>query len=393
MIVFDGARRVLHTRCMKYVSIYKRARSPYWWLRYYDPTVNKKVAKSSGIRIDDIRGRVRALDMARELSQTAIAQKPLVDNSGWESWVTDYFVYKYSYSPTTLKRVLGGWKVLRAFLSEKKVNAPAGVQYKHAQEWIEWRMRMKKHCGTFIKKNTAIAEFRFFTMLLREAARRGFILASPLERMGISKDKAKVKPEITPKQDKKILAALETKPEWMKVSYQVAMAQGCRLRETQVPLEDIHEARGVIVFDAKGDNLFATKLHPSLLPLVARKRAEGAARLCELPRMASKDWCFFFDSLGLPEHSFHCTRVTVITQLARAGVPIQQAMAFIGHADATIHGIYRRLSPQDLGAATDALSRPASNGTPETPGALQSNPPRPSHGRSARRGRGSQAAT
>ena len=72
--------------------------------------------------------------------------------------------------------------------------------------------------------------------------------------------------------------------------------------------------------------------------------------------MAAKEFHFFFKEIGLPHLCFHCTRVTVATRMARAGVPISEAMAFVGHASETIHRIYQRLAAADLSSAVAAVS-------------------------------------
>ena len=45
-----------------------------------------------------------------------------------------------------------------------------------------------------------------------------------------------------------------------------------------------------------------------------------------------------------------------ISSLKRAGVPISLAMAYVGHANETIHRVYQRLKPGDVGPAVAALS-------------------------------------
>ena len=76
---------------------------------------------------------------------------------------------------------------------------------------------------------------------------------------------------------------------------------------------------------------------------------------CALPVMAAKEWHTLFREIGLPHLCFHCTRVTVITRMAREGVPIAQAMRFVGHASEAIHRIYQRLAAPDCGWAIKAI--------------------------------------
>jgi integrase len=160
------------------------------------------------------------------------------------------------------------------------------------------------------------------------------------------------------------LAAKEAKKplpqRWMSICFEVGILQGCRLSETSVPLDHIDEQARTIRFRGKGKNgvphIFTTRLHEGLLPILAELRAAGVTHTCRLPPRASLEWWEFFRAHGLGHLCFHCTRVTVITRLARAGVPIQQAMRYVGHASETVHGIYQRLHAPDLGSATAALA-------------------------------------
>src|SRR5207253_6880592 len=76
--------------------------------------------------------------------------------------------------------------------------------------------------------------------------------------------------EIKDTEDEIIRRALRSAPEWMQVSYAIAMAQGCRFSETRVRLSDIDLRRGTILFHAKGGKVFETSLTPSLFPLIQR---------------------------------------------------------------------------------------------------------------------------
>jgi integrase len=195
-----------------------------------------------------------------------------------------------------------------------------------------------------------------------EALKRGWCETNPCAKLGIKKDDPDEKPEITPAEEDDIREALPAfvaqNPEaygHMVNSFEIAIHQGCRLRETQVLLTDIDTGRKTITFRAKGKKVFATQLHPKLIPLVNGLHASGEKVTCKVPMLASKHWRDFFDQLDLSHLSFHCTRVTVVTRLARAGVPISQAMSFVGHASRLIHRIYTRLQPGDLSLCIAAL--------------------------------------
>lgn len=344
---------------MKHVSIYRRARSPFWYLSFFDAATNGRVHKSTGVRVDDPLGRRKVLELARDKSEEAKALKPLVAASGWDAWVEPWLRMRYGTGhETTLSRALGAWNVLREWLDERRLATPAAIEHKHAADWVNWRTAQKRPNGGYITRNTALQDLKFFNMGMREAVRRGYCATCPTERQGFKPDAPRQKPEITDAQDRKIRRELKARkmPEWMVDSYEVGMAQGCRISETATPMEDIDERAGVITFDAKGDHKFATRLNPVLLPLIRRRRKQKKTLLVDMPSNGPRYWTFFLDDIGLPDHSFHCTRVTVVTKLARAGVPMAQAMAYVGHASELVHQIYMRLVPGDLSRAVAALS-------------------------------------
>ena len=227
--------------------------------------------------------------------------------------------------------------------------------------FLEWRTaQVKPVSKKHVSKNTALIDTKCMSVIMREAMRRDFCEGNHCERIGIPKDPPRQKPEITDEELKQIRRELRNRPEWMRVSFEIAIHQGCRLSETAVPMDRINLSAEEIQFWAKGrdgkPHIFTTKLHPGLKPLIQDLRRLGRTATCQLPRMAAKDWHFFFKECGLPHLCFHCTRVTVITRLARAGVSISQAMAYVGHASALIHQIYQRLTAKDVGASVAALA-------------------------------------
>ena len=142
----------------------------------------------------------------------------------------------------------------------------------------------------------------------------------------------------------------------MRDCFLVAMRQGCRLTETQVPLERIDLEKRVITFLAKGGRLHAAPLHPELVPLVRERAEAGCGTLVDLPAQPSPRWGEFFKQVGLPHLTFHCTRVTVVTRLCEAGFSESQTMAYVGHSSTLVHALYRKMRPSAVSALCEALS-------------------------------------
>jgi hypothetical protein len=350
-------------------SVYARENSPYWWMVYWDFAEGGRVWKSSKQRRDDPSGYKHALDLARRLAEDGEAGARQSVTSAWDTWVTDHLDLRYHDRSRTLAAELHRWRWIRAFLEERKIRVPAAVTYQHGIDFMAWRQKHKTRKGHG-GHNNALQELKLLGRIMREAVRRGYVHASPLERMSIPKHRVAEKPEMTDAEIAAIRAELEKREgalplpqRWMTISFEIALHQGCRIAETSIPLDRIDLNAGTVTILQKGSRLFTTRLHDALRPMITDLQRAGAKVTCILPARASIHWHLFFH--GRPERGikpvakrlcFHCTRVTVITRLARSGVPISQAMAYVGHADETIHRIYQRLAAPDLAACSAALA-------------------------------------
>jgi len=153
---------------------------------------------------------------------------------------------------------------------------------------------------------------------------------------------------------------LQSAPEWMRVSYDIAWHQGCRFSETCLPLSNVDLKRGTITFHAKGGKDFTAPLADELRPLFQRLKAERRKSTFEMPKMSSKAWWLFFKRLRLRHLCFHCTRVTFITRCYQAALPEHVVMKLVGHASTTVHRVYPRLAVEtDLQGYLRKLSEPA----------------------------------
>lgn len=361
-------RSLLHSvALMKYVSVYRRSRSPYWYLSFHDAATGRRKHKATVHRVDAPMGRRKALDEANELSREATASKSAAGDGQWGDWVEPYLRDRHAGSPGTCAGALGCWSHIREFLHDAKVLVPRALTYRHVVDFVGWRTLQRKkrgtRFGTTISKNTALREVGVLGSVMQEACRRGFAVTNPARGTGIKHVPAKVKPEIT---EQELATVREKLPVWvakdaevygyMPMAFEIAIHQGCRLTETSIPFDRIDFERGVVTLHTKGGKRFATRLHAALRPMLLARRDAGHPSSCVVPRFASLHWRKFFDWAGLTHLCFHCTRVTVVTRLARAGVPMSQAMSYVGHSSRLVHRVYTRLQPGDLSACEAALS-------------------------------------
>jgi integrase len=339
-------------------TIYTRKDSPFIWIKYRNEK-GVSVQESTGLRKDMRLDGKRAKELLAQKNLIEIQAGRVINAEFWQAWVPQFIKRRYLGKEKSFKAMVARWRNVESFLNEKLIYCPRQVSYRVALDFIEWR----KERGA--SHNTALHEVKAFSLVISEAVKLGFVHANTITRLGIQKQKAREKPEITKDQEEAIRLELKAVvngtnepkwPEWMSTAFELGIHQGCRIRETSVPFKDIDFERQTITFNAKGSKRFTTALHPNLLPILKKLKERGDQVTCELPALPSKWFWMFFKNLGMPGVSFHCTRVTVVTRLARAGVPMSQAMRFVGHASETIHRVYQRLGVDDLSACLTALS-------------------------------------
>lgn len=343
-------------------SLYKRSRSPFWWIKWRDE--RGKIQRESlclriGIGSETKRAREIRAERTLEEAKAATSVSRRGDKQDLVMWVPEWFRVRYSNSPLTLTKYQESWHAISAFFEERKIKRAEQVHREDVISFVEWRQKPSSPSVRASSRNTALHDLKVLRAILYEALRRGWANQNAAARLGLKADRSREKPEFSSAQIDLIRAKLKEfkKPEWMKISFEIAIHQGCRIKETSLALEDVDLKTNEITFTIKRGARHTTALHPALKPMFEKMRANGHKRTFDWHGNMSRDWARFFRRIGLKGYSFHCTRVTVVTRLARSGnVSEQQAMRFIGHANEPIHRIYQRLRTSDLKACVDAIS-------------------------------------
>lgn len=345
-------------------GVYERKGSPFWWIWHGHRDDRKQ--ESSGKRRSNPVGWKQAYDLAR-LRAGAAEGGVSGDESRWDAWVEDWLrvLLPNPENAGSLVTAKMHWKFIRAWLGSRSLLDPAGVTYAVAMEYFAWRQKNRRHQDR-PKVQTATIEMKLLRRVLGEAVRREFIPKNPLAELKLAKPIPKEKPEITAEEEVTIRSALAAreghlpwKERWMTVSFLFGIRHGWRINETSAPLDRVRFDSWEVLVRSKGNKWRTVPVHPELRPILADVKASGQKRSCAFPnndvKAASRAWSLFFrgsarDKIkGLfPHLCHHCGRVTVISRLARAGVPERLVMEFVGHWSITSHRIYSRVAHGDL---------------------------------------------
>jgi len=329
-------------------SIHKRPRSPFYYLKYRDKDGVIRF-RSTGLRYDTEEGRKAAAIEVNNASNAELMRGGKVQTDGWV-WVEKALKPLFT-TEATKQRTLDRWDRILSFLLEKNVYTAADVTPQTALDYLEWRTTKKRRSGKTASRNTAIYEIRLFSRVMRMAVDRRKAVTNPLQNLRLAKAQVKIKPAFTEDEIAKVRAALPQQAEWMKIAFEISLATGCRLRETQIPLKCIDFHRETITFPApKGgaSKGFTIPMPTALKPLFESLKNKEIT--CKLPKMASKEFGrdFLHRQLGLKHLCFHCLRVTKVTRMMHEGVPTASAMRLVNHSDELVHKVYQRHSIDDL---------------------------------------------
>lgn len=383
-------------------SLYKRAGSPFWWLKWRNPATGKIEQLSTECLVGDGRDRVKAIQLRNEHSTKEGRASVGIRRHPFRDWVEDYLTTTHAQVPRTLQRYLSSWKLVATYLDSKDVSAPGQVNRAICLGYVAWRRKLR-HLnkrgpgGKKVSANTILLEVKVLSKIMQESVAREIIEYNPCLKLGLRRDPSRVKDEMTDDHIRIIRAeiarrraAAETQKEketadCLNVSFEIARMQGIRLSETWLPMDDIDLGRRLITLRGKGNKLEDINMNPGLVPLFEELKRQKRTHTFVMPKMISLVWFKLFDAVrrkhpGFAKISYHSTRVTVITRMERSGVPENVMMKAVLHSSTTVHRVYRRVQAQELAAhwpsldldakgpagAASPSGNPAASGTPDS---------------------------
>ena len=325
-------------------SLFKKERSPFWHIRWKQPDGSWK-KESTGQRWDHPTETAKAKEI-RATFEASEHRHSSTKHVGWD-WVASYFA-DAALSDLTVLRYNTAWNWISMWLTETGLDVP-DVRYAHVAKYMTWRIGKKHKGGKPGARNTAILEVKTLAKVMTEAVRRDLIVASPLAALNLKRTPPKTKRAFTDEEvDQCRKALLAGDEEWMRVSFDIALFTGCRLRETRIPMAciDLDSDLPTITFPhPKGgaSESFTVIVPDGLMPLLRELTASGKTHTFDaFPFQPSRRWQQFFKVQKIQDVCFHCLRVTKVTLLRQQDVPREDAMRMVNHSSELVHLKYDR---------------------------------------------------
>lgn len=361
---------VLMAVCVRMASLEKKEYSQYWQIRFRDPKTGRRCREATRCRWNNREETREARELCARKTYEEKQRRGSSHNDKWQVWVRGWIESHYADSPNTQHRYLTAWRSIESILDDIGIEFPARLDHNAVMQFIAERRKSRRGKQKKNKKpiapGTISTDIKVLRIVMDEAIRRKFAATNPCLRLGLSRKPLREIYEIKIEEEKIIRQCLAAgQPEWMSISFEIAIAQGCRFSETRIDLKrdvDLDATPSpTVVIRGKGGVVYQTTLSPRLAPLFRQLIARGDTVTWDLPAkellQCGRNWTRFFRKKAkLPHIWFHCTRGTAITRAHRASVSFPKAMRFFNHASSLVHFIYTRLGVEDVSEVASALA-------------------------------------
>ena len=335
--------------------------SKFWYVRFKDPETARWREESTRLLRDDVEQSRQAQRVA-DKKTAAEAKIGGLAKGLFRDWVAEYIASHYR-RDSTRRRAKFAWERLAEWLNAQGLRHPREIRHEHAQQYLDWRTGVNRARGDTapsVLLNTALYEIGFLAFIINEAIRREYAERNVLLKLGIGRDPAKVKPEMTDAQIRAARAAFAERG-WMRIACEIQIFTGCRISETSIPMTDVLFARRELrLTDAKRKptnrrKTYLVPLNPALARTLRKIKTERTVPIVTTAMEARYNEVLKA-ATGTTSHSF---RVTFISRCWEAGVSERDAMAFVNHSSKDVHAIYARTDTRRLRPAHALVKLPA----------------------------------
>jgi site-specific recombinase XerD len=342
----------------------RKKRSPFFYIRYRDLETGGWKDENTKLRADHPKEALKAVREAnRRTSEEAVVRPSRGEN--FQDWAF-YYISEHYRNEETKKRALYFWSTIAVWLHESGLKHPREVEYRHAQEYMNWRTgEGGEHAGW----NTARHEVKFLSFLLNEAIRRGYTESNGIALARLPLRAAKLKREIKTEEIGPVRKALAEGEPWMATAFELQLHLGCRFSETRLSKKQINLKAGTItITDAKRQETddrknFTVPINPQLDAFLQAIPWYDGFTLPPLHRTMNRDYNALLNK-GARGLTSHCLRVSFVSRCHRSGLGEHEAMRLVNHSTRLVHRMYSRLNVEDARRAMEKLPLPPE---PETP--------------------------
>ena len=347
-------------------NIYKRPRSPFWWISYTSGT--NRIRASTGVRHDGRKQPAKdspVLEIRRTIEERLARAKfgaaPMLEQKSVADYLTGYLVSLQGVRANSIKRYQFMVNAFTRWAATEGVATVADVTYPVASRYVAFR----RSAG--IGPATLRGEVRFLNAAWAEAnklhhcefAENPWTFSFKLERH-----------EPDPFTDAELSAILaQPMPAWLRLSVDIALYTGARISSIKgLRWEDISQE--AVHFRTSKTTSFTVPLHPRLLAILSPLRSTGNVLppdvLSKVGGYISQMFKLVCQRAGVPRGHFHLFRHTFISRLALAGVEQRVTQLLANHASGDVHRHYTHTNAAALAPHLERLIYPCSS-VPEPP--------------------------
>jgi hypothetical protein len=153
--------------------LYKRSRSPYWWIKWRDER-GEIQRESLGLRIgvgsETKRAREIRAQRTLEEAKAAATVSRRGDTQDMIVWVPEWFRVRYSNSPLTLTKYLQSWHAISVFFEDRRIKRAEQVRREDVISFVEWRQQPTNGGMRAASRNTALHDLKVASDSLRGVA-------------------------------------------------------------------------------------------------------------------------------------------------------------------------------------------------------------------------------
>lgn len=346
-------------------NIYKRPRSPFWWISY--TSGSSRIRVSTGVRHDGRKQPAKdspVLEIRRVIEERMARAKfgaaPMLEHKPVADYLASYLTTLQGVRANSLKRYQFMVNAFTGWAASDGVTTVADVTYPVASRYVAFRR------ASGIGAATQRGEVRFLNAAWAEAKKlhhcdfeeNPWTFSFKLERH-----------EPDPFTDAELAAILaQPMPAWLRLSVDIALYTGARISSIKgLRWEDInHEA---IHFRTSKTTRFTIPLHPRLLAILDPLRGTGPVLpsevLSKVDGYISQMFKLVCQRAKVPRGHFHLFRHTFISRLALAGVEQRVTQLLANHASGDVHRHYTHANAAALAPHLGRLTYPCASSVPE----------------------------